>query len=390
VSRCTVVCVSNIFILSVLIEDFEMKTSKKGFTLIELLVVIAIIAILISLLLPAVQQAREAARRTQCRNNLKQIGLALHNYHDVHSMLPPGRMAPGKGQNVPHTPTCWYGWVSPLYHVLPYIDQANLWNSIDHNQTRVRESDGSCMANAFIKGVTVAAFMCPSDPGHVSGVNTNSYRANFGYVVAGGRNFGDALEVDAVWTTRVAAEMDGPQGGPFCDSAKSISTITDGTSNTVMYAERTVGTNKDEVHYGNYLGKAGLIQKNDGSTAGSNTTADVVAKCLAGYAANTIDSKFRGDYGITSGDDPAWYYSSYEHGAYNHVYTPNSVLYDCGAGSIPDSPHEPAIMSARSVHTGSVLCVLCDGSVKGVSDNIDGPLWAAAGTARGGEIQGEW
>jgi len=298
-------------------------------------------------------------------------------------------MAPGKGQSTPGYPNCWYGWVSPLYHALPYIDQGNVYDAIDHNLTRVRISDGSCPVNGFITTTTVPAFMCPSDPGHQSGVNSNSYRANWGVVVAGGRNFGDDLTEDPVWTTRVAGEMDGAQGGVFSDKGRGIRDITDGTSNTALYAERTIGNNQSASTYiGNYLGKAGLVNKNDGSTPGQNTTADVVAKCSA--APVDDPTKYRADFGITSGDDPAWYYSSFQHGAYNHVYGPNSQLPDCGAGSIPDSPHEPAIMSARSLHTGIVLVCLADGSVRGVSDSIDLNVWAGVGTRAGGEVLGEW
>ena len=162
-----------------------MKSKKRGFTLIELLVVIAIIAILIALLLPAVQQAREAARRTQCRNNLKQIGIGLHNYHDVHSKFPPGRMAPAKeGVGGP----CWVGWVSPLYFSLPMIEQTNVYERIDQSQYRVRNGGPLCPNNNFVRDHTISTFMCPTDPGHQPGVNTNSYRANFGVNVGGGRN----------------------------------------------------------------------------------------------------------------------------------------------------------------------------------------------------------
>ena len=366
-----------------------MKVKRRGFTLIELLVVIAIIAILIALLLPAVQQAREAARRMQCRNNLKQIGLALHNYHDVHNSFPPGRMAPaetGIGGD------CWVGWVSPLYFILPNIDQTNVYNQIDQTQYRVRNGGGGplCPNNNFVRSLALTAFMCPSDPGHHSGVNTNSYRANFGVTVGGGRNFGNQNQVDPVYTPRVGGEMDGALGGAFNDRITRIPDFLDGTSNTVLYAERIVGRpNTSTIYIGNYLHKrdgAKIIEKNDNF----NTTAYVVGQCAAAFAAGPLPGDFRGDFGFTSGDEPAWFFSSYQMGAYNHIQTPNAAQFDCGAGSIPDSPHEVAIMTARSFHTGGVQCCLADGSVRFVSDSIDLGVWQAAGTRAGGEILGEW
>jgi len=364
-----------------------MRSQKRGFTLIELLVVIAIIAILIALLLPAVQQARAAARRTQCRNNLKQIGLALHNYHDVHGSFPPGRMAPAKtgiGGD------CWVGWVSPLYHSMPYIDQKNVYDNIDQSQYRVRNGSPLCPNNNFVRDLSLPPFMCPSDPGHQSGVNTNNYRANFGVTVGGGRNFGDQDQVDAVYTARVGSEMDGKQGGAFRDKPTDIGDFLDGTSNTVLYSERIIGRpDTSTIFIGNYLYRnqgTNILDKNDNM----NTTAFVVQECAAAISAGPLPTDFRGDYGYTSGDDPAWLFSTYQMGAYNHIQTPNSPNYDCGVGSIPDSPHEVAIMTARSWHTGIVLCVLADGSVKAVSENIGLDVWQKAGTRAGNEVLSEW
>ena len=129
-----------------------MKTLKRGFTLIELLVVIAIIAILIALLLPAVQQAREAARRTQCKNNLKQIGLALHNYHDVHNGFPMGNMIPGT-----HGPTAWVA-------MLPFIEQAPLFNQINFSAAGSWWfGSGAASVNAAtFSGKKIPGYICPS------------------------------------------------------------------------------------------------------------------------------------------------------------------------------------------------------------------------------------
>ena len=135
---------------------------SRGFTLIELLVVIAIIAILIALLLPAVQQAREAARRTQCRNNLKQIGLALHNYHDTFRLFPPGVIRDGQNNS-----EAW-GWT---VFILPFLEQANLYNQLDPDTYRLRDllaglnpTYPAPTANAAILQNPLSVFICPSDP----------------------------------------------------------------------------------------------------------------------------------------------------------------------------------------------------------------------------------
>ena len=131
-----------------------MPARKRGFTLIELLVVIAIIAILIALLLPAVQQAREAARRTQCKNNLKQLGLAVHNYHDVFLKFPPGYSQ----VRLPTSTGAFQGH-SVFYSLLPYIEQANLFATFDHNVPL----NNRATAPGVLSGTIINAFLCPSD-----------------------------------------------------------------------------------------------------------------------------------------------------------------------------------------------------------------------------------
>ena len=153
-----------------------MKMSKRGFTLIELLVVIAIIAILIALLLPAVQQAREAARRTQCKNNLKQLGIALHNYHDVHRVFPPSRLNVGfHGGPVYATPRpARYKNATGWTMLLPFIEQGNLYQQYDHNQAASwaygdsgmyspGEVAGNPDNNYAIVKTKIAGLLCPTD-----------------------------------------------------------------------------------------------------------------------------------------------------------------------------------------------------------------------------------
>jgi len=185
------------------------KAMKRGFTLIELLVVIAIIAILIALLLPAVQQARESARRTQCKNNLKQVGIALHSYHDTHQTFPPGYVARGSGS---------WGWQTML---LPFFDQAPLYN-------RLTFTAAIANGNADIQ-TNLTALRCPSDTGanSVTGPNgiTGPY-ARSNYVGVYGPN---------QIPTTVGVDVG---GAFFPNSRRNMRDFTDGTSNSFLAGER--------------------------------------------------------------------------------------------------------------------------------------------------------
>jgi prepilin-type N-terminal cleavage/methylation domain-containing protein len=217
---------------------------RRGFTLIELLVVIAIIAVLIALLLPAVQQAREAARRTQCRNNLKQLGLALHNYLDVHNAFPPGVVQarnPNQTGTIyagdPHDQEPAWGWGT---FVLPYVDQANLYNQLNPGPTLLLQYVTQT-TSPIVTPLTV--FRCPSsiatDPNqrvdmHLQGAGvqlagTSSYGANFGHSRASAP-FREPPLADS-WSNVYT-------GAFGFDSRTRIRDITDGTSNTVAVGER--------------------------------------------------------------------------------------------------------------------------------------------------------
>lgn len=192
------------------------KASARGFTLIELLVVIAIIAILIALLLPAVQQAREAARRTQCKNNLKQFGLAMHNYHDTTNAFPPGVVnynantctVMSNGQTVPDTNARLWGWGTFL---LPYIDQAPLYNQLRPDGCRMPDAGFAYPAAGALLQIPLPAYRCPSDAGD----DINIFHQNYS-------------------TSNYAINF---QIG-FVNSRVRIRDLQDGTSNTFMITER--------------------------------------------------------------------------------------------------------------------------------------------------------
>lgn len=208
---------------------------RRGFTLIELLVVIAIIAILIALLLPAVQQAREAARRTQCRNNLKQIGLALHNYHDTHSVFPPGQL---RGRN-PSSGLEFGNGASWGAFLLPFMDQAPLYNRLNFNCGITQASSG-CPNNALVRTLgAIPGVICPSDaerpalraahgstePNYIPSAPATSYFGTIGPF----NTWGDS------GAPRVSGGIFTIDPGPRVN----ISAITDGTTNTIAVGEQT-------------------------------------------------------------------------------------------------------------------------------------------------------
>ncbi|QDT44945.1 putative major pilin subunit [Gimesia alba] len=218
-------------------EKFKIKITKKGFTLIELLVVIAIIAILIALLLPAVQQAREAARRTQCRNNLRQMGIAFHSYLDSHRTFPPGWVE--ASGNIPtRPPENGFSWAALI---LPQLDQGNLYSQIRFTAPLFLEPDRNPSTTAIENNETLVAtqiipiFRCPSDAGPARQDNLGSLdpvtiqnQATTSYVAC----FGDKVVADN-------ASDAGPGGGVFSrNSAVRIRDITDGTSVSLLAGER--------------------------------------------------------------------------------------------------------------------------------------------------------
>jgi prepilin-type N-terminal cleavage/methylation domain-containing protein/prepilin-type processing-associated H-X9-DG protein len=301
---------------------------RSGFTLIELLVVIAIIAILIALLLPAVQQAREAARRTQCKNNLKQLGLALHNYHSSHNCFP---FAIGGTGNK-------YSAVSQL---LPELDQAPLFSQINFSK------QFSDPVNAAARLLELPQFRCPSD------------LPNPQPTAGGGTNYVPNKGISVLWQDPNA------DGVMYWFSRTRIGDITDGSSQTAAFSERnlTDGSNGISTPQADtYL-----------SSANPLTPAEAAQFCAAVDVTNLANQfpQFMGAPWIDGKN------------AYQHIAVPNSR--SCGF-----QPSAKASMSASSRHTGGAHVLLSDGSVRFASENIDVNLWRGLGTRNGGEVIGEF
>jgi prepilin-type N-terminal cleavage/methylation domain-containing protein/prepilin-type processing-associated H-X9-DG protein len=325
---------------------------RIGFTLIELLVVIAIIAVLIALLLPAVQAAREAARRSQCTNNLKQLGLAMHNYHDTIGTFPIGVMgirSPyltnsnyplGTGTNNRRT------WA---FMLLPYLEQGSVFQAINFS---LPFNPPAGAANNTVSELLIAAYTCPSDP-NTNQIDQNNRREG-NYVV----NWGNASwyqNTNSTYnpltgTTNNPFPGNGPAvsfgGAPFTlDRSYGVREILDGTSNTLLMAEVIIG----------------LTQ---GST---------------GY-------EHRGDI----------YNDDYNCAQFEAYTPPNSRFPDYIQGSYCQYPYvnnppcksvsNPYFNSSRSRHPGGVNALLADGSVKFFKDSINYQAWRALASTMGSEV----
>jgi prepilin-type N-terminal cleavage/methylation domain-containing protein/prepilin-type processing-associated H-X9-DG protein len=360
---------------------------RRGFTLIELLVVIAIIAVLIALLLPAVQAAREAARRAQCINNLKQIGVALHNYHDSNGAFPPGALSHYKGGNP--TLSQQNNWDCGVHtRLLAFLEQQALYNAMNFSFGVINDSDGGPAKNATVTITQIHAFLCPSSS--APGWNIQAASAPLTNFKAPGNSYfaswGSSLEFASNQTA-------GPPNGPFPfygpnGHAVSVTSISDGTSNTIGFGEWKIGTGvlntlalQDIVFQGSM--PAGTA-RNNGTLNFPNPT---LVKSFPAWIASCAQmwKNSQGRYGKTPTLGESWSFGLPGYTQGSIALPPNAPYPNCstnGGGTI----ESVGMYNMSSFHAGGANVAMLDGSVRFLKASLSNTTLWALGSMNQGEI----
>ncbi len=352
------------------------SAQRRAFTLIELLVVIAIIAVLIALLLPAVQAAREAARRMQCVNNLKQIGLALHNYHNVNDCFPPGAY---QAYNATTKAYINNGDWSAAARLLPTLEQQALYNAANFSIACYNDSIGD-VVNSTVTATRVKGFLCPSDSppdfallgaGYTAPAPGNSYFASLGSTLEFAGN-----------------QTGGPPNGVFQynqnGGAIGINRITDGTSYTIAFGEWKIGSGNtaaitpasDIVFLGSFPPGVTRNTPQTSMPAGAGPFEQWIGQCAS--AIKTVNRQ-----GKTVALGQSWAVGLMSFTLGTTLLPPNSPYPNCSTNGA-NTVESPGMMNLRSYHSGGANVVLCDGSVKFIKDGISMPtIWALGSRAQG-------
>jgi prepilin-type N-terminal cleavage/methylation domain-containing protein/prepilin-type processing-associated H-X9-DG protein len=311
---------------------------RQAFTLVELLVVIAIVGVLAALLLPAVQAARESARRTSCGNNLRQIGVALQNHHAARLVFPKGRGNP-------------FPFVFSVHaYLLPYVEEESLQQLIDFSSPPLTFGSISGQANAIAAETVIPFFLCPSDRGQVPGLTfgPTNYVANTG---TGTQSYGHLAK--------------GGDGVFFDGSAIGFRQITDGSAHTAAFSESLLGDNVASTGMTPLSRNLHVLEL----SGGADTSPADCASGNGAWSSIRCAKWINGHYGDT---------------LYNHFFPPNAEEWDCG-----NAYHNMALTSARSMHPGGVQIMFCDGHVAFIENGVDLAVWRAFATRAGDEVYGD-
>ncbi|MGL4512898.1 MAG: DUF1559 domain-containing protein [Lacipirellulaceae bacterium] len=382
-----------------------MTKNPNGFTLVELLVVIAIIGILVALLLPAVQAARESARRIQCTNQVKQMGLAAANYLSGRRFFPPGRTFPdriraedgvilsGYTNYQSNPPGALTDNSSVHVRILQYLEEGTIYDLIDFKAgvggPLVDGAGNPVNPNYQAFSQAGSLFLCPSEPNQDRVLSANNYCSNFGGATpyAGTLNNGDMGRRQVL--SRVDDNgLDSNGNGAF-NMSKGISTakFEDGTSKTAMFSERSRGSQPSGQDRADIAPTTRdlLFVPAQARSVQQNFDACVAAQPAPGA---TVQGAFVswGSWATSSQWSNGWPFAGYACTQYNHVAPPNWERVDCGLSTpIPDTPAEGAILAARSDHGGGVNVCFTDGHVQFISNDVQLDVWRAAGSRNGGE-----
>ncbi|WP_250847180.1 DUF1559 domain-containing protein [Aquisphaera insulae] len=359
---------------------------RAGFTLIELLVVIAIIAVLIGLLLPAVQSAREAARRIHCVNNLKQLGLALHNYHSSIGSFP---IAQSWAKT---TPGAKYGgnpW-SAHAQVLSYLELSTVYNAVNFSFAPAQALNLAYYTNSTVLYTPLNVFICPSDG--VSPTTLSDIRIDFNCNYAGSTG----PTVQAVKVAGQSVTIQAPSGifgfdDPVLHTvpAYSVASVIDGTSNTIAYSERLVGGTGPKVGDTRRASWGGVAEVADAVTLNAGSLQPQVVQALSACAtyaranANTTDLKVGASF-----SGATWMAGYLGTSLFNTVTPPNSIQYpfnSCQAEPV-NMWGLAGFVNATSNHSGGANFTFADGSVRFIKSSIDVRAYWGLGTRAGGEV----